>query len=57
MMTPFGATGRANAWAGFTDYFRNKGHELGSELFKARYQAVADKGISVDDIGKLERSL
>ncbi|KAI2616503.1 cytochrome P450 [Hypoxylon sp. NC1633] len=50
----YGDTGRANAWRGFIQYFKNKGHEKGSELVKIRYERAAERGISDEDIGKLE---
>lgn len=51
---PYGHNGRADAWAGFAKYFENKGHEQGSDLTKARFQAAADLGMGTLDIAKLE---
>ncbi|KAK0618496.1 cytochrome P450, partial [Bombardia bombarda] len=51
---PYGDKGRANAWKGFVDYFKGDGWKQGSELVKVRQRAAAERGISDEDIGKLE---
>ncbi|RJE20947.1 Cytochrome p450 [Aspergillus sclerotialis] len=51
---PTGDRGRADAWAGFAEYFENNAHLKGSELVKARYRHAAERGLSNFDIGKLE---
>lgn len=54
MTCPAGDRGRADAWAGFAEYFKNNGHLKGSELVKARHRHAAERGLSNLDIGKLE---
>ncbi|KID84407.1 cytochrome P450 [Metarhizium guizhouense ARSEF 977] len=53
-LCPQGHNGRVDAWGGFIGYFKNGHHEQGSQLVKGRYRAAVERGMDVDDIGKLE---
>ncbi|KID89333.1 cytochrome P450, partial [Metarhizium majus ARSEF 297] len=53
-LCPQGHNGRVDAWGGFIEYFKNGHHEQGSHLVKERYRAAVERGMDVDDIGKLE---
>ena len=55
MLTAYkGHQARESISAGFTKYFRDKGHERGSALVRARFNANSKHGVSLADTGRFE---